>query len=121
MVSLSFGEGEQAVIVAGDIEKHREVDFEELLRDGPGTLIIESPPCAVGEDAPSQLAGSQIVYAPKVAEHLSRGCVFLAPAFGAAVERAQPALGLDDRETELVALPFFGEGVGAFLRRSVCE
>ena len=88
MVSLSFGEGEQAVIVAREIEKHRKVDFEELLRDGPGTLIIESPLCAVGKDAPSQPAGCQIVHAPKVAEHLSRGCVFLAPAFGAPVERA---------------------------------
>ena len=37
--------------MAGKIEKHREIDFEELLRDGPGTLIIESPPCAVGENA----------------------------------------------------------------------
>ena len=55
MVSLRFGEGEQAVIVAGEIEKHREVDFEKLLRDGPRTLIIESPPCAVGKDAPAQL------------------------------------------------------------------
>ena len=109
------GEGEQAVIVAGEIEKRREIDFEEVLRDGPSTLVIEPPPCTVGEDAPSQLAGRQIVHAPKVAEHLSRGRVFLAPATGAAVERAQPALGLDDRETELIALPFLGEAIGTVL------
>ena len=121
MVPRGVGEGEQAFIVAGEIEKRREIDFEELLRDGPGTLVIEPPPCIVGEDAPSQLAGRQIVHAPNVAEHLSRGRVFLAPATGAAVERAQPALGLDDRETELIALPFLGEAIGTVLSGGVCE
>ena len=57
MVPLGFGEGKQAVIVAREIEKRREVDFKELLRDGPGALVIESPPCAVGEEAPAQLTG----------------------------------------------------------------
>ena len=121
MVPRGVGEGEQAFIVAGEIEKRREIDFEELLRDGPGTLVIEPPPCTVGEDAPSQLAGRQIVHAPKVAEHLSRGRVFLAPASGAAVERAPPALGLDDRETEFIALPFLGEAIGTVLSGGVCE
>ena len=121
MVPRGVGEGEQAFIVAGEIEKRREIDFEELLRDGPSTLVIEPPPCTVGEDAPSQLTGRQVVHAPKVAEHLSRGRVFLAPASGAAVERAQPALGLDDRETELIALPFLGEAIGTVLSGGVCE
>ena len=87
MMTFGFGESEQALVMPGEIEKRREIDFKELLRDGPGTLVIEPPPCAVGKKTPAEFAGTQIVHAPKIAEHLSRGCVFLAPAAGATVER----------------------------------
>ncbi len=121
MAPFGFGEGERAFVVAGKIEKRCEIDFEELFRDGAGTLVIEPPPGAIRENAPAEFAGRQIVYAPKIAEHLSRGGVFLTPATRTAVERPEPALGLDDRETKLITLPFLGETVGAVLRRSVRE
>ena len=33
LVPLVFGEGKEAVVMAGEIEKHLEIDFEELFRD----------------------------------------------------------------------------------------
>ena len=107
--------------MAGEIEKRREIHLEKLLRDGPGPLVVEPPSCAVGENAPAEFAGGQIVHPPKITEHLGRGRGLLAPAPGAAIQWAPPALGLDDREAELVALPFLGEAVGAVLRRVVRE
>ena len=71
--------------------------------------------------APVELAASQLVPAPKVDKHLSRVRVFLTPSPAAAGERVSPALGLDDRKTELIALPFIGEGVGVVLRHRVSE
>ena len=105
--------------MAGEIKKRCEIDFEELLRDGPDTLIIEPPPGAVGEDAPAEFSGGQVIHTPKIAEHLGRGRGLLAPAPGAAIQWAPPSLGLDDREAELVALPFLGKAIGAVLRRLI--
>ena len=87
MMLFGFGEGEQPLVVAGKIENRREIDFKELLRDGPGALVIEAPLGTVRKNPPAEFAGTQIVHAPKIAKHLGRRRVFLAPAAGAAVER----------------------------------
>ena len=84
-------------------------------------MVIEPPPGAVGKNAPAELAGGQVIHAPKIAQQLGRGGIFLAPTPGAAVERSEPALGLDNRESELITLPFLREAIGAVLRRSVPE
>ena len=111
----------QALVVAGEVEDRREVEFEELLGDGPSPLIIEPPPGAVGQDAPAQRARGQVVDPPQVAQHLGRGRGLLPPAVGPAVERAPPALGFDDRKPERIAPPFLDEAVGTVFRRGVLE
>ena len=54
VAALRFGEGEQAVVVAGKIEERREIDLEELLGDRSRALVVEPPPRAVGENAPAE-------------------------------------------------------------------
>ena len=73
VVPLGFGEGEQAVIVSREIKERCEIDFEKLLRDRPGALIVEPPPGAIGENAPAEFAGGQVIHTPKIAKHLGRG------------------------------------------------
>ena len=121
MTAFRLVERKQTVVVAGELEDRREIDLEELLRDRPRALVVEPPPRTIGEDAPAKVAGSHIVDPPQVAQHLGRWRRFLAVPPGAAVERALPAFGFDDRETELVALPLLGEAVGPALRRIVSE
>ena len=121
VAALRFGEGEQAVVVAGKVEERSEFDLEELLRDRPRALVVEPPSRAVGENAPAEPARGHIVDASQVAQHLGRRGRLLAGSSGAAVERAQPALGLDHREPKLVALPLLGKAVGLALRRFVRE
>ena len=115
VTAIIFREGEKAFVMAREIEKSREIHLKKLLRDGTGALIVEPPPCAVGENAPAEFAGGQVVHTPKIAEHLGRGRGLLTPAPGAAIKWPAPALGLDDREAELIALPFLGKAVGAVL------
>ena len=84
--AIRFREGEQTVVMAGEIEKLREIHLKKLLRDRPGTLIVEPPPRAVGENAPAEFAGGQVIHAPKIAEHLGRGRGLLALAPGATIK-----------------------------------
>ena len=121
VTAIVFREGEKAFVMAREIEKSREIHLKKLLRDGTGALIVEPPPCTVGENAPAEFAGGQVVHAPKIAEHLGRGRGLLTPAPGAAIKWPAPAFGLDDREAELIALPFLGKAVGAVLCCSVWE
>ena len=121
VAALRFGEGEQAVVVAGKVEERSEFDLEELLRDRPRALVVEPPPRTIGEDAPAEPARGYIVDPPQVAQHLGRRRRLLAGSSGAAVERAQPALGLHHCKAELVAPPFLGEAVGLALRCFVRE
>ena len=118
----AFGgiEREQALVVSGDVENRSEIDLAELLRDRAGTLVVEPPPRAVGEDAPAESSGCEVIDATEVPEHL-RGGSGLGVQVGAPVERKHPGLGLDDGEPQLVALPFLPEIVGAVLRRLVGE
>ena len=117
MAALGFGEREEVLVVAGEVEDGRKVNLEELLRDGPGALVVEPPARAIGEDAPAKISGSQVVHAPQVAEHLSRGCDPLPLASGAAVEGPKPALGLDHRDSDFVTPPLLPEAVGAIFHR----
>ena len=80
VTTLVGREGKQTFVVAGEVEERREVELEELLRDGAGSLIIEPPPGAVGEDAPAQRARGQVIDPPQVAQHLGRGRGVLPPA-----------------------------------------
>ena len=84
-------------------------------------MVIESPARAVGQHAPAEASGREIVHTPQIAEHLSRRCKPLTPASGSAVEGSKPALGLDYGESEFVTPPFLGEAVGAVLGRIVSE
>ena len=61
MAPIRCGESEENVVVTREVEDCREIDLEELLGDRPGTLIVEPPPCAVGEKAPAEIAGCKIV------------------------------------------------------------
>ncbi len=70
VTAFVFVEGKQVVIKAREVEKYCKIDFEELLRDGAGTLVVKPPARAVGEDAPAQFTGRQVVYPPEIAEHL---------------------------------------------------
>ena len=121
MAPIRCGESEENVVVTREVEDCREIDLEELLGDRPGTLIVEPPPCAVGEKAPAEIAGCEIVDPAQIAQHLGGWRRLFAVLAGAAVERAQPALGLDDREAEPVALPVLGKAVGPVLRGHVRE
>ena len=93
VTAIVFREGEKDFVMAREIEKSREIHLKKLLRDGTGALIIEPPPCTVGENAPAEFAGGQVVHAPKIAEHLGRGRGLLTPAPGAAIK--WPAQRLD--------------------------
>jgi hypothetical protein len=70
MLPVIFTEREKTVVVARDREHRGKVDLEELLGDGARALIIEPPPGTIGEDAPSQFAGGEIVHTAQIAEHL---------------------------------------------------
>ena len=118
---LGFGEGEQAVIVSREIKERCEIGFEELLRNRPGTLIVDPPPGAIGENAPAEFAGGQVIHTPKIAKHLRRRRRLLSPSPGAAIQWTPPALRLDDCEAELVALPFLSKTVRARFGRVIRE
>lgn len=121
MTALGFGERAQALVVTRKVEQGGKVDLEELFRDGPGALIVESPSRAVGQDAQAKVAGREIVHTSQIAKHLGRGRDSLSPASGAAIEGPEPALGLDDRKSKLVTFPLLGESVGPVLRHIVSE
>ena len=121
VAAFGLGEREEAIVVAGEIENGREVDFEELLGDGPGSLIVQPPARAVRQDAPAKLSGGQVVHTPEIAEHLGRGRGPLLLVPGAAVDGPEPALGLDHRDPERVTPPLLPESVGPILRSVVGE
>ena len=121
MAAAVLAQSEQIAAAGGNVEDRRKIDLEKLFRDRARAGEVEPPAGAVGENAPAQLAGRQIVHAPQITKHLRRGRGFFAAPLGAAVERTPPALGLDDRRAQLVTLPFFYEQVGADFCRSVRE
>ena len=121
MAAATAVEGEQAVVVAGQVEHGGQVEFEELFRDGEGALVVETPLPAVGQDAPAQPARCEIVDAPQVPQHLGGRRRLFAATARAAVERAKQALRLDDRKPERVAFPLLGKPVGVVFGRVVGE
>ena len=100
MASLCRIECEQTFVVARQVENGGQIEFEKLLGDGQGTLIVETPLLTVGQDAPTQLARREVVDPPQVAQHLAGRCGFFTAAARAAVERAKPALRLKDGDPE---------------------
>ncbi|MDE0005237.1 MAG: hypothetical protein OXQ29_21310 [Rhodospirillaceae bacterium] len=121
MAALFRVQNEQAVIVSRKIEHRRQVDLEELLGDRKRALPIQAPVLPVGQNAPAHRTFAEVVHAAKVAEHLRRGRGFLAPFTGPAIQQARPALGLNDRQSEFVSLPFLEEAVGVVFRGIVLE
>ena len=113
--------GEQVAAGRRGGEERRQVDLEELLGDGARALPVEPPAGAVGEDAPAQPALRQVLHPAQVAEHLGRRRGLLAVHAGAAVERAPPALGFDQRRAQRVAPPLLRQGVGAVFRGCIGE
>ena len=65
---------EQAIVVAGQAQRRRQVDFQKLVGHRPRPLPVQPPLGAVGEDSPTQAAVGQVVRPAQVAEHLRRGC-----------------------------------------------
>ena len=117
--TLGLGQRQQAVIVAGQIQGRRQVDFKKLFRHRPRAGIIQPPLGSVGQHAPAQRAVGQVVHPSQIAQHLSRWRGLFARSLGAPVQRTLPALGLHHGQTELVALPFLPAAVGACLGRFV--
>jgi hypothetical protein len=112
---------EEVEIAAGTAERLAEVDFQEVLGDGEGSAEIEPPMAAVGEDAPAEVAFRDVSDPTQVAEHLRRGHAFFRlPPGLLAVEHAVPALGLDDAQAVLEALPG-AQGGGLGLRLGAPE
>ena len=70
MPTLIARQGEQPVVVAGDVQDGGQVDLKEPFRDRTRALIVEPPMRAVGEDAPTHSAFRQVVGAAQVAKHL---------------------------------------------------
>ncbi|MCY3989445.1 MAG: hypothetical protein OXF94_12820 [Gammaproteobacteria bacterium] len=112
---------EQVVVVAGNIENCSEINLEELFGDRSRACVVQSPVRAVGENAPAELAGSQVVDSAEVTQHLGGWRGLLAPSPGAAVERTKPAFRLHNYFAVLVSRPFLGNLVGALLGVGVSE
>ena len=113
--------GEQAVVVPRNIENRREIYLEELFGDGPRACVVQTPVSAIGENAPAELAGGQIVDAPEVTQHLGGRRRLLAPSPGAAVERSKPSFRLHDCLAVFVASPVLSDLVGTLLCGSISE
>ena len=94
---------EQAFVVAGQAQRRRQVDAEELVGHGTRSLPIQPPLGAIGEDSPAQAAIGQVIRPAQVAEHLRRGRQGFAASPGGAVQGPQPALGLHQRGADGVA------------------
>ena len=56
MAAVGVIQGEKTVVVAGKVEHGGQVEFEELLRDGEGALIVKAPLPTVGQDTPAKPA-----------------------------------------------------------------
>jgi hypothetical protein len=89
---------------ARQLERRRQVDFEELFRAGTGVLPVQAPDRTVGQDAPLHAAVRHHVGAAQVAKHLRRGCAGV-ETIGrfAAIERAAPTLGFEDGQAMPIA------------------
>ena len=105
----------------GNVENHREINLEELLRDGPCARVIEAPVRTVGENSPAELARREIVDPPEVPEHLGGWGRFLATSPGAAVQRPKPSFRFHDCFAVLIAGPGLGDLIGPLLRRGIRE
>ena len=102
MPTLIARQGEQPVVVAGDVQGGGQVDLKEPFRDRTRALIVKPPMRAVGQDTPAHSACRKVVRAAQVAKHLRGRCH--SPIRGS-VERSKPAFGLHHYGTNGVARP----------------
>ncbi len=121
MPALVIGWREQSAIVTGGRQKAREVDLEEILRDGPRALEIEPPTRAVRQNAPAQGATRQVLDAAQIVQHLCGGRRFFPASAGLAVERPRPTPRFHDGAAQFVALPILAKGIRARLGFGVGE
>ena len=119
VAAAGFGQDGRVAVLVRQTQNPAQVNFEKLLRNGPGALEVKPPLRAVGKNAPSEFSLGQVVRPAKITQHLGRRRRHLVQTLGAPVEGAAPALGLDYGETEPVTLPLFGKAVGAVLGRIV--
>ena len=94
---------EQVVIVAGQAQRRRQVDFQKLVGHRTRPLPVQPPLGAVAENPPTQVASGQVVRTAQIAEHLRRGCQGFAAPPGGAVQGLQPTFGLHQRGADGVA------------------
>ena len=111
----------QAIVAAGQVQRHRQIDFEELIGYGVRPLPVQPPLGAVGENAPTRPAVPEALGAAQVAQHLRRGRQGFAVSAGGAVQGAQPALGFHQHGADGVAGRPFRHAEGTGLGAGVAE
>jgi len=103
--------GGKVVGLAGDAgqgQRGGQVQFKKLLGAGAGVLPVKPPDGTVGEQAPLDGAVGHHVGPAEVAQHLrGRGVGVVGVGGVATVQRAQPALGLQNGQAVAVALVVF--------------
>lgn len=98
----------QLTLNAGHPASGSQVDFEKLLGPRARALPVQPPHRAVGQHAPLNGFVRHRFGAAQIAQHLSRRRVRVERLGAvAAVERAQPALGFQNRQAVAIALVVF--------------
>ncbi len=100
-----IGAVDEIRLVARQLQGPREIDLEEVLRHREGALEVEAPLDPVGEDAEPDLAAGLHIDPGEVLQHLGGGRTLVGAGGAGAVEVVVPALGLQDGEAVLEALP----------------
>ena len=68
--AIRLRQGEQAAVMAGDCKHDAEVQLEKLLGDRTCALVVQPPPRAIGQYAPTKFAGGEVFHAAQIAKHL---------------------------------------------------
>ena len=67
---ICLRQGEQAAVMARDCKHGGRSSSKNCFGNRTRALIVESPPRAIGQNAPAELAGGEIVHAAQIAKHL---------------------------------------------------
>jgi hypothetical protein len=68
--AIRLRHGEQTAVMAGDREHSGKVELEELLGNRTCTLVVKTPPHAIGQHAPTKFARREVVHATQITQHL---------------------------------------------------
>lgn len=96
--------GEQLRGGTGNADQGSQIDFEKLLGARTGTLVVQAPDRAIGQDAPAHGPFRGDFHAGEITQYLVRGRARIEAVGGVPpVERAHPALGFEDGDAVAVA------------------